>query len=62
MVKRFKQCRDANVSVGGPILKEKADNFAIKPVTGGLNILLAFLRTFTEQFNNLDDKRERKYY
>ncbi|XP_050061779.1 tigger transposable element-derived protein 4-like [Aphis gossypii] len=28
VVKWFKQCRDANVSVGGPILKEKAENFA----------------------------------
>ncbi|XP_025407157.1 tigger transposable element-derived protein 6-like, partial [Sipha flava] len=26
--KWFKQCRDANVSTGGPILKEKAENFA----------------------------------
>jgi len=28
VVKWFKQCRDANVSIGGPILKEKAENFA----------------------------------
>ncbi|KAL4104351.1 hypothetical protein QTP88_019652 [Uroleucon formosanum] len=27
-IKWFKQCRDANVSIGGPILKEKAENFA----------------------------------
>jgi len=28
VVKWFKQCRDANVRIGGPILKEKAENFA----------------------------------
>lgn len=28
LIKWFKQCRDHNVSVGGPILKEKAEEFA----------------------------------
>lgn len=28
LIKWFKQCRDHNVSVGGPILKEKAEHFA----------------------------------
>lgn len=28
LLKWFKQCRDQNISVGGPILKEKADAFA----------------------------------
>lgn len=28
VVKWFKQCKDANVSIGGPILMEKAENFA----------------------------------
>lgn len=29
VVKWFKQCRVVNVNIGGPILKEKADKFAI---------------------------------
>lgn len=28
VVKWFKQCRDANANIGGPILKEKTENFA----------------------------------
>lgn len=28
VVKRFKRCRDANVSIGGSVLKEKAENSA----------------------------------
>lgn len=28
VLKWFKQCRNNNVSIGGPILKEKADHFA----------------------------------